>query len=197
MVHLVSLPNTSTPSEEPSQSSLPSSKRKHTHVSGDEESRAQPPNKRSWVWTHFKVEEAGNTSSRSKAICQVPSRTSGRVCGADFVLDKKGSTRSYLRHLVTIHGFDTSGAPPGQETRVDNFFPRDTTSRKELDQESMRSHLARFIIQQNLPFSTVDSSALRELLTLCHARAYNLIPSRTIIIEQISSQFRSEKARLI
>ncbi|KAG0140476.1 hypothetical protein CROQUDRAFT_356462 [Cronartium quercuum f. sp. fusiforme G11] len=169
------------------------------------------PGKTSWVWRYFTVEIVDGKKTH---ICQAPSSdvTKPGICKAKLTPDKTASTKSLSRHLDRRHGI-TANKPPVDGT---SMIPIPSTSTstisvakplvlpkplrasrtRKLNRESLKEALFDFVLQHELPLTTVEHPTFMHLLEVCNPEAKNLAIKSDNLTEMIGHKYRAAQDAL-
>ncbi|PLW30911.1 hypothetical protein PCANC_20329 [Puccinia coronata f. sp. avenae] len=119
--------------------------------------------KQSWVWTHFKENGKGN-----HAVCQVALKKS--LCGSLLKKDRSGSTKNFHEHLLKVHRLvdpkltnkiDKSQTGIARWTQTSQLVPKVV-----LNSDTLKTAIAYFIAEADLPFSVVERNSFKDLVRL-------------------------------
>lgn len=146
-------------------------------------SRASTPadndtaSKGSFVWMHFtKLKDEG--VNRCNVIMK-----NGKACGAKLKIDLTGSTKAMSSHLKSKHHLDKKSHIPDQSTILGHFKKAKVEHVQTLTVESLKTAIAYFIADCDLPYAIVDRKSFRDLFTLVNPQTEGMLVKRHAIAQ--------------
>lgn len=147
--------------------------------------------KTSWVWRYFKKEiviHPVTNEEEERTICTFEVAP-GKECKSSYKVDQSSSTKSMSRHLLK-HGLDEDSHIEEGAVDMRKYLTtgRITTVDK-LSNSTFRSAILRLIVNEELPFSLVESEDLRNTFLLVNPNIRPYFFGHTTLTDTLKAQF--------